>query len=142
MSAVRAAAVLTAALAALALAGCSGDEDPETSGTDPQEVTVGESFTWNDYTVADGWSLEQAQMNRGEQEGTMPVVQGTVRNNADEARFTLFQLNFAQGDALLATVPCTSDKLEPGDRADLTCSGLSASYPEGYDTVTVSKIER
>ena len=144
------------ATAVLALAGCTdeggsgdgesgdgdtgGDRKPSSSTTDPLEVSVGEAFTWNDFVVADGWTLEKGSMARAEDQGTMPLMEGEVTNEGDETRFVLMQFNFIQGDTVIATVPCTTEKLAPDASAPLDCSGLSSSYPEAYDTVTVSEI--
>lgn len=139
---------LTLGLAGLLLLmGCSDDQQTSAASspegdTDPVEVEVGEAFTWNGFAVDDGWELAQADMLRGEEQGTMPVLTGTVTNEGESARFVLMQVTFARGDAPVATVPCTSEKLDPGAATEVECRGMGSSYPEEYDTVTVAEIRR
>lgn len=133
-------ALLASAL--FVLTACGGDEGSAEGDKNPVEVTVGEAFTWNGFSVADGWTLDQAPMSRGQEQGTMPVIEGEVTNDGEKARFGLLQFTFAQDGKAVATVPCTTGELQPGDSAPMECSGLSSSFPEEYDAVSVSEIKR
>ena len=126
---------------AATLAGCGGGDDVTTS-TDPVEVEVGKSFSWNGFTVEDGWEINAVERSAGVDEVTTPEVTGTIKNVLDEERPALFQLVFsADGDAL-ATVNCSSTTMVEGQSQEFICPGLNTTMPEDYDAVVVQEFTR
>ena len=104
------AGVATAVLAALAGCGGGGDErDP--SSAEPLEVTVGEEFTWNDFTVEDGWTITGIERSVDLETVTTPEVSGSIVNNAAEERAAIFQMVFTREGDPLATVNCSAGKM-------------------------------
>ena len=135
----RGAALVLACVATLAA--CSGGDDVDT-GTDPVEVEVGTSFSWNGFVVDDGWELNPVKRSAGADEVTTPEVKGTITNTSDEERAALFQMVFsADGDAL-ATLNCSAAKMTKDQSQSLVCPGLSAEMPEDYDAVVVQEFTR
>jgi ABC-type glycerol-3-phosphate transport system substrate-binding protein len=123
------------------LAACSGGGDVDTS-TDPVEVEVGQSFSWNGFVVDDGWELNPIKRSAGFEEVTTPEVKGTITNTSDEERAAIFQMVFsADGDAL-ATLNCTAGKMLEDQSRSLVCPGLSATMPDDYDAVVVQEFTR
>lgn len=135
-------AVAGAAVAALLvtlLGACSSDG----SGTDPVEVEVGEEFTWNDFTVEEGWSLKPVERTIDVNETLVsPEVSGSIVNNLDEERAPIFQMVFSQDGDDLATVNCSAMKLIKDQAGELLCPGFGATMPLDYDTVTVQPFQR
>ena len=135
-----------AALLLLLAAGCS--DDPAAGGdgadgpTSKVQVELGEEFTWNDFTVADGWALETTTAMIEMEESDQPFITGDVTNDADEARFAVFEFVFAGDGELQATIHCTSDEIAPGESSDLECPGLGQVVPQGYDLIQVQPITR
>jgi hypothetical protein len=133
--------LLAVALAASACGDGGGDAAaPEESG--PQEVTVGKEFTHDDFTVTEGWELGLTDATIAGEQEKQPVVRAEVVNNADEARFALLEFVFASGDQTLATVRCSSDKLDAGATGALFCPGFGQVMPSDYDTILVQPITR
>lgn len=132
---------LAAALLALpSLAACSGDEPADP--TAPVEVEMGEEFTWNDFTVSGGWSLETSNPSAGVESVEIPVLAAEATNGGDESRFALFEVVFAKGGTALATIHCTSVSIEPGATEPLDCTGFGQQVPQGHDTIVVQEITR
>ena len=136
-------AALLAVVCALALGGCSGGNDePDPSSTEPVEVTVGEAFTWNDFTVEDGWEITGVERSVDMETVTTPEVSGTIVNNAAEERAAIFQLVFSvEGDSV-ATVNCSAPKMAEDQSMEFLCPGVNTTMPEDYDTVTVMEYVR
>ncbi|WP_133241255.1 hypothetical protein [Nocardioides gansuensis] len=135
-----AAAVAPILLALPLLAACSEDEPADP--TAPVEVELGKEFTWNDFTVADGWSLETMNPSAGVESVEMPVIAAEATNGADEPRFVLFEVVFAKEGNRLATIHCTSVSIEPGATEPLDCTGFGQEVPQGQDTIVVQEITR
>ena len=138
--------ILRGALAALLLllaVGCSDDSSGEQSDdpTAAVEVEVGKAFTWNDFAVADDWSIESAQQMINMEELDRPVITGEVTNNSDEARFALFEFVFVADGKLQSTIRCTSEKIPTGETTALGCPGFQ-DVPQGYDLIQVREIKR
>jgi len=134
--------LLVGCLSVLALAGCGGDE-PEPGGTAPIEVTEGQEFTWNDFTVEDGWEIDAVETTVGAGEVVeAPEMRGTVVNNAEEERAVLFQVVLSLEGDELARLNCSAAKLPQGQSTDFLCPPLGAIMPEEYDTLTVLPIRR
>lgn len=134
-----------AALAALVLlgglAGCSDDEPVEEGG--PVEVTVGEEFSYDGFTVPAGWEYDTLTEQVALEEQTHPLVRARVVNDGDEERAALFELVFAREGDALSTIRCNSTTtLAPGATGDLFCPGLGQPVPEGYDTIVVQDVTR
>ena len=138
----RAVGALVALVCAAALAGCSGDE-PQASSTAPLEVTVGESFTWNDFTVEDGWELTTVERSIGMEDAVVtPRIHGSIVNNSEEERAPLFQLVLSQEGEPQATLNCSAMKLAQEQSAAFECPGLGSIMPAAYDAVTVRELRR
>ena len=132
-----------ALVCALALAGCSdggdqGNGTAESDGTEPVEVTVGEEFTWNDFTVEKGWTIEGIERSIDiEQKVTTPEVKGTIVNNSSEERAAIFQMVFSVEGDPVSTVNCTAPTMVEDQSMQFLCPGINTTMPEDYDTVTV-----
>lgn len=137
----RLAAALTAALLGVALAGCNGDGDGGSSD-EPVEVTVGEEFTWNDFTVEEGWEVTPVERDAGIDKITSPRVTGSVVNESPEERVVLFEMVFSADGDPLARVNCSAMELAEGQSASFECPGFGQVMPTDYDTVTVQKLVR
>lgn len=130
-----------AALLVLLAAGCS--DDPATDDPDVSvKVEEGKQFTWNSFTVADGWKIETKDAMVAMQELKEPSVVGSVTNDADETRFAVFRFVFVDDGEALATVQCTSDEIKPDDSVDMICRGLGQELPESYESIQVSAIPK
>jgi hypothetical protein len=137
--------IVRGALAALLLllaVGCSDDEPKTDDPTAKVQVELGEEFTWNDFTVSKGWALETTTQMVEMEEQDQPFITGEVTNNADEARFAVFEFVFAGDGELQATIHCTSDEIPPGKAGPLDCPGFGQVVPKGYDLIQVQEITR
>jgi hypothetical protein len=140
-SRLRGAALALACVVTLAACSGGGDDDVNTS-TEPVEVEVGTSFSWNGFVVDDGWELHAVKRSAGADEVTTPEVKGTITNTSDEERAAIFQMVFsADGDAL-ATLNCSAGTMATDQSQSLVCPGLSATMPEDYDAVVVQEFTR
>jgi hypothetical protein len=133
-------AVLTLACVA-ALAGCGGDGDVNT-GTDPVEVEVGSTFSWNSFVVEDGWEVNAIERSTGAEEVTTPEVRGTIKNVLDEDRAAIFQMVFSTDGDPVATVNCSAASMVEDQSQEFICPGLNATMPEDYDAVVVQELTR
>ena len=135
---------LAGALAALAcfgsLTACGGD-DVDTS-SDPVEVEVGKAFTWNGFSVEDGWELNGIERTAGLEEVTTPEVKGTIENTSDEERAALFEMVFSADGSPVATLSCSAPTMVADQSQQFICPGLSATMPEDYDAVVVQEFRR
>ena len=134
-------AVVAGAAACLVLTGCSDDADGGSS-TDPVEVEVGQEFTWNDFTVQDGWKLETIKRTMGVDEFDSPTVSGSIVNDSDEERAPIFEMVLSLDGDEKATLTCSSMKLVKDQSGAFECPGLGAVMPKDYDTITVRKLVR
>lgn len=140
--------ILRGALAALLLllaVGCSDADSSDTTAEDPTEkveVEVGEEFTWNDFTVADGWELTQRTETISMEEVDLTGIAGEVTNDAGEARFAVFEFIFVTDDKLQATIRCTSDEVPAGESRPMECPGFGGAVPPDYDLIQVQQITR
>ena len=133
--------VLAALACTLTLASCGGGR--EAGSTDPLEVTIGEEFTWNDFTVEEGWELTVVERQMGiDNPVDSPRITGSILNEAEEERAPLFQVVLSQDGDELATLNCSAMKLAQDQSGAFECPGLGAVMPPEYDTVTVMPIER
>ena len=135
-----------AAVLLLLAVGCSDDSSASDKSDDPTatvKVELGEEFTWNDFTVSKGWALETTTAMIEMEEQDQPFITGEVTNNADEARFAVFEFIFAGDNELQATIHCTSElELEPGKASPMDCPGFGQVVPQGYDLIQVQEITR
>jgi hypothetical protein len=129
-------AALAGAAVCLLLAGC-GDDAADGSTTDPVEVEVGKEFTWNDFTVEDGWELTTVKRTMGVDEFESPTVTGSIVNNSEEERAPVFQMVLSLDGDEKAAMTCSSMKLAQDQSGAFECPGLGAVMPKDYDTVTV-----
>jgi hypothetical protein len=134
----RGAAVVLACTATLA--GCGGDD--VTTSTDPVEVEVGETFSWNGFVVEDGWEINGIERSAGVDEVTTPEVKGTIKNELDEDRAAIFQMVFSADGDPVATLNCTAREMVAGQSQEFICPGLNATMPEDYDAVVVQEFTR
>lgn len=137
---------LTAALATLllgSLAACGEDEKAAADPDAPQEVQLGEEFSWNGFTVPAGWSVATEQQMMGLDEVTKPLIEAEVTNTDGEERFALFELVFAAEGEPVSTIHCNSfEKLAEGDTGALRCDGIGQPVPSDYDRIVVQPITR
>ena len=133
-------AALVLALTAT-LAGCGGGDDVAT-GTDPVEVEVGKTFSWNGFVVEDGWEINGVERSAGVDEVTTPEVKGTIKNTLDEERAAIFRMVFSSDSDPVATLSCSAAKMVEGQSQEFICPGLSATMPEDYDAVVVEEFTR
>ena len=139
----RAARLRSAALVlacAATLAGCGGD-DVNTS-TDPVEVEVGKTFSWNSFVVEDGWEINGIERSAGVDEVTTPEVKGTIKNVLDEERAAIFQMVFSADSDPVATLNCSAAKMVEDQSQEFICPGLNTTMPEDYDAVVVQEFTR
>ena len=121
------------------LVACGDDVD---TGTDPVEVEVGEAFTWNGFSVEEGWKLRGVKRSTGAEEVTTPEVRGTITNASDEERAAIFEMVFSADGAPVATLNCSAATMEPDQSQEFVCPGLSATMPDDYDAVVVQEFSR
>lgn len=137
---------VTAALTTLLLGSLSacGEDDKAAADPDaPQEVQLGEEFSWNGFTVPAGWSIETEQQMMGLDEVTKPLIEGEITNDEAEERFALFEFVFAAEGEPVSTIHCnTFEKLAEGDTTDLQCDGIGQPVPTDYDRIVVQPITR
>lgn len=128
------------ALACLgALAACGDDVN---AGTEPVEVEVGKAFSWNGFTVEDGWELTGVERSIDMENVTTPDVRGTITNTSEEERAALFEMVFSADGQPLATLNCSAAGMEADQSQQFICPGLSSTMPEGYDAVVVQEFSR
>lgn len=134
---------LRGALVALACLGMlSACSDDVNTSTDPIEVELGKAFTWNGFSVEDGWELTPIKRSAGVDEVTTPEVKGTITNTSEEERTALFEIVFSADGEPLATVSCSAASMATDQSQQFTCPGLSATMPEEYDAVVVQEFTR
>jgi hypothetical protein len=135
---------LTTGLVALACLGALGacSSDDTSTSTDPVEVEVGKSFTWNGFDVEDGWELNGIERSAGLDEVTTPEVKGTITNTSDEERTALFEMVFSADGSPVATLSCSAPVMVADQSQQFLCPGLSATMPEDYDAVVVQEFRR
>ncbi len=132
----------SAALLLLLAVGCSDSgSDRADDPTAAVEVEVGEEFTWNGFTVADGWKIDSSTQMINMEEQDRPFITGEVTNEGTEPRFALFEFVFVADGTLQSTIRCTSEKIPTGTTTDLGCPGFE-SVPEGYDLIQVQEVTR
>ncbi len=134
----RGAAVVLAFVATLA--GCGGDD--VTTSTDPVEVEVGQTFSWNGFVVEDDWELNGIERSAGAEEVTTPEVKGTITNTSSEERAAIFEMVFSADGSPVATVNCSAGTMVEDQSQQLVCPGLSTTMPEDYDAVVVQEFSR
>ncbi|MBL0749374.1 hypothetical protein [Nocardioides baculatus] len=124
------------------LSGCSGGDDDVDTGTDPVEVEVGKTFSWNGFVVEDGWEVTGIERSTGAEEVTTPEVKGTIKNTLSEERAAIFQMVFSTDGDPVATVNCSAAKMVEDQSQEFICPGLNATMPEDYDAVVVQEFTR
>ena len=142
MSAARLRGVALVLACVATLAGCGGGGDDVNTGTDPVEVEVGKTFSWNGFVVEDGWELNGIERSAGTDEVTTPEVKGTIKNTLSEERAAIFRMVFSSDGDPVATVNCSAAKMVEGQSQEFLCPGLSATMPEDYDAVVVEEFTR
>ncbi|HEV2797673.1 MAG TPA: hypothetical protein VGV65_08640 [Nocardioides sp.] len=125
---------------AATLTGCGGDD--VNTGTDPVEVEVGKTFSWNSFVVEDGWEINGIERSAGVDEVTTPEVKGTIKNVLDEERAAIFQMVFSADSDPVATLNCSAAKMVEGQSQQFICPGLNTTMPEDYDAVVVQEFTR
>ncbi len=136
---------VAAALLLLLATGCA-DDSPSAQERGPEEkvaVELGEEFTWNDFTVSDGWALETTTAMIEMEESDQPFITGEVTNEGEVAGYAVFEFVFVGDGELQATIRCTSEReLAPGAASPIDCPGLGQVVPQGYDLIQVQHITR
>lgn len=134
---------ILAALMLLLAVGCSDDEPKTDDATAKVEVELGKEFTWNDFTVSEGWELETTKQMVEMEEQDQPFITGEVTNDGDETRFAVFEVVFVGNGNLQATIHCTSElELAPGKASPIDCPGFGQVVPKGYDLIQVQPVTR
>lgn len=125
-------------------AGCTGSDDSGESEDGTVRISeAGESFTFRDLTVAEGWDIRPIERSVGIGETTTsPEISGEVTNDGDEPAYALFEMVFADGSEPVSTVKCSTAEIPPGETAELLCPGLGQPIPEGYDQIVIQEITR
>ncbi|UFN46266.1 hypothetical protein [Nocardioides okcheonensis] len=141
MSARRRAAGTLVALAVLGGTAACGGDDVDTS-TDPVEVEVGKSFSWNGFTVDDGWTLKGVERSVNGNAVTTPNVEGSITNTLEEERAAIFEMVFSTDGSPIATLSCSAATMVQDQSQQFECPGLSATMPDDYDAVVVQEYVR
>ncbi len=131
--------VLVPVVLVASLTACS---DGGEGDTDIHDVTVGESFRYDGFEVADGWKLESYETTYGAEKEDAPRLVGEVTNLGDSARPALFRVIFYSGDTQLAQINCSTDELGPDETGPMRCPGIGQLFPTEYDSALVGPIER
>lgn len=93
-------------------------------------VTEGEAFEVRGFDYAEGWKI-------GEELDMVEITGLKVTNNREDADSAIVELKFMSGSEIVASVDCTSDTLQPGQTATLTCFS-GDPMPEDYDEITIN----
>ena len=141
MTAARLRGAVVALACAAALAGCGGGDDVTTS-TDPVEVEVGKTFSWNGFVVEDGWQITGIERSAGVDEVTTPEVKGTITNTLDEERAAIFRMVFSADGDPVSTLNCSARKMLADQSQEFICPGLNTTMPKDYDAVVVEELTR
>ncbi len=132
------------ALLMLIVVACAG-EDTAQDPAAAKKVELGQEFTWNGFTVADGWKLGSEKTTIAMEEAVQPVITGEVTNEDAEPRFAVFEFVFVADGQAQATIHCTSEspeKLDTDESGPLSCPGLGQVMPQGYDSIQVGEVTR
>ena len=122
-----------------ALGACG--EDVNTS-TDPVEVEVGKTFSWNGFVVEDGWQITGIERSAGVDEVTTPEVKGTITNTLDEERAAIFRMVFSADGDPVSTLNCSARTMLADQSQEFICPGLNTTMPKDYDAVVVEELTR
>lgn len=105
--------------------------DSESGGPDNAvEITEGEAFEIRGFDYAAGWKSE-------DEFGTVNITGLKVTNNRDKADSAIVEIKFMKGSEILASVDCTSDELQKGQTATLSCFS-GDPLPADYDKITIN----
>jgi hypothetical protein len=133
---------VSALVAVACLGTLSACGDDVNTGTEPVEVEVGKTFSWNGFVVEDDWELNGIERSAGAEEVTTPEVKGTITNTSSEERAVLFEMVFSADGSPVATVNCSAGTMAEDQSEPLVCPGLSATMPEDYDAIVVQEFSR
>lgn len=107
-------------------------EESEVGGTqNALTIEEGKAFDVRGFEYADGWKVADDGLGGTTIEGLK------VTNNRDSADTALVEIKFMKGDEILASVDCSSDQLQKGQSATLSCIGATEKA-EGYDRITIN----
>jgi hypothetical protein len=93
-------------------------------------IELGAEFTHGDWKVSDGWSMTRDAYGRLE-------LVGDVTNVGDSPRASYLTFKFLDGQRVLASTDCFTDRLEPGQLASMDCLGID-DFPTKYDAIQVT----
>ena len=96
----------------------------------PVTITEGEAFEVRGFDYAGGWTV-------GEEFDTIELEDLKVTNNRDDADSAIVEIKFMSGSEIVASVDCTSDILQPGQTATLSCFS-GDQLPDDYDEITIN----
>lgn len=107
-------------------------QDKEPGGPDnPMEITEGEAFSVSDFDYQAGWSVGNDSL------GDVDIKNFKVENNRDDKDSALVEIKFMKGNEVIALADCTSNPIQPGQIATLTCIS-SDPVPKQYDEITIN----
>jgi|SRR5699024_2674112 len=107
-------------------------EESESGGPNSAvEITEGEAFEVRGFDYAEGWKLTDGGF------GSVDIEGLKVTNNREKADLANVDIKFMKGSEILASVGCSSDRLQVGQTATLSC--LSGDdLPKDYDRITIN----
>lgn len=107
-------------------------EESESGGRNMAvDVTEGDAFEVRGFDYAEGWTVEKDVFGWTAVEGLK------VTNNRERPDTALVDLKLMKGSEILATVSCTSDRLQVGQTTTLDCSSTD-DLPDDYDRITIN----
>lgn len=95
------------------------------------EITEGEAFDVRGFNYEAGWKVTDGGFDSVDIQGLK------LTNNRQEPDTALVDIKFMKGSEILASVGCTSDRLQVGQTATLHCVS-GDDMPKDYDRITIN----
>lgn len=106
-------------------------EESESGGVNEAvTITEGEAFDVRGFNYASGWQVADTY-------GSAEVTGLKVTNNRSEPDSALVDIRFMKGSEIAASVSCSTDRMQPGQTATLSCWSADP-LPADYDKITIS----
>lgn len=131
-------------LVMLALGGCAvlfstviiKETREEAANDKPTEVTVGEVFARDGFTVDDGWAVVP-----GEYDGvTIEGMTVTLDDDQDGGRTARFTFGLYDGKTVIGEIDCTSNEMHAGEMSRMDCNTADDVEIDDYKTIKVSDL--